>query len=416
MKISSDTILLIALDCALVAQLFGLWIAVMMDEYISVKRRRLMLLVIGVVSLLLLQEHVYDAVLEVLPHKIAAVAGYSLRPAVIVLFMKLQKPERSMRISWGLVAFNAVVHMTTFFSDICFDYTVNGQYLRGPLGYTSFVVSGILLLVLVVGGFREFAPDRKGDYVLPLFAFVLIVFAAAADIVIKIAIPLSFLMVAMVCACVSYYIYLHMAFIREHEQEIEDGQRIRIMVSQIQPHFLFNTLATVRALYKKDSDLADDTLEKFGIYLRQNMDSLNKPNLIPFTDELTHTRLYADIEKIRFPSIDIHYDIEDEDFRIPALTIQPLVENAIRHGVRIREHGLIEIEVRKKRYGHRIVIRDNGKGFDTQAPMSGERSHIGLRNVMERIEKMCCGDMKIESRIGEGTTIIIRIPYVGESL
>ncbi len=416
MKISSDTILLIMLDCVLVTQLFGLWIAVMMDEYISVKRRRLMLLIIGVVSLLLLQEHIFDNFLDVIPHKIAAVAGYSLRPVVIILFMKLQKPERSMKVSWGIVAFNAVVHMTTFFSDICFDYTPDGQYIRGPLGYTSFIVSGILLLVAVVGGFKEFAVDRKGDYVLPLFVFVLIVFSVAADIVIKISIPLSFLMVAMVSSCVLYYIYLHMAFIREHEQEIEDGQRVRIMISQIQPHFLFNTLATVRALYKKDSELADDTLEKFGIYLRQNMDSLDKPSLIPFGDELNHTRLYADIEKIRFPSIDIRYDIEDEDFKIPALTIQPLVENAIRHGVRIREHGLIELEVRKKRYGHMIVIRDNGKGFDTNAPMSGERSHIGLRNVMERIETMCQGDMKIESKIDEGTIITIRIPYEGEVL
>ncbi len=416
MKISGETILLIALDCALVMQLFGLWIAVMMDEYISVIRRRLMLLVIGVVSLLLLQEHLYDSVLAVIPHKLVAVAGYSLRPLVIVLFMKLQRPERSMRSAWWIVLFNAVVHMTTFFSGICFDYTADGQYIRGPLGYTSFVVSGILLLVLVVGGFKQFAPDRKGDYVLPLFAFVLIVFAAAADIVVEVAIPLSFLMVAMVSACVCYYIYLHMTFIREHENEIEDGQRIRIMISQIQPHFLYNTLATVRALYKRDPELANDTLEKFGIYLRQNMDSLDKPSLIPFADELAHTRIYADIEKVRFPSIDILYDIEDEDFEIPALTVQPLVENAIRHGVRIREHGLIEVEVRKKRYGHRIIIRDNGKGFDTQAPMSGERSHIGLRNVMERIETMCHGDMKIESKEDEGTTITIRIPYAGEYL
>lgn len=416
MKISTETVVLVVLDCALISQLFGLWIAVMVDEYISVKRRRLMLFIIGVVSLLLLQEHFNNAAYGNLFHKIVAVAGYSLRPLVIILFMKLQKPERSMRLCWWVVIFNTAVHMTTFFSGICFDYTADGGFVRGPLGYTSFVVSGILLFVLVVGGFREFAPDRKGDYLIPIFAFFLVVFATAADVVIDIEIPLSFLIVAMVCDCILYYIYLHMVFIREHEHEIEDGQRIRIMMSQIQPHFLYNTLATVRALYRKDSELADETLEKFGIYLRQNMDSLDKPNLIPFADELSHTRIYSDIEKIRFPSIDIVYDIEDDDFKIPALTVQPLVENAIRHGVRIREHGLVEVEVRKKRYGHRIIIRDNGKGFDPQAPMSGERSHIGLRNVMERIETMCGGDMKIESKLDEGTTITIRIPYAGETL
>ena len=126
--------------------------------------------------------------------------------------------------------------------------------------------------------------------------------------------------------------------------------------------------------------------------------------------------MYAEIEKIRFPSIEIVYDIEEDDFELPALTIQPLVENARRHGVRIRENGRVEVEVRKKRYGYRIIIRDNGKGFDTNAPLSAERSHIGLNNVRDRIETMCHGEMKIESKVGEGTTITIRIPYRGESL
>ena len=133
--------------------------------------------------------------------------------------------------------------------------------------------------------------------------------------------------------------------------------------------------------------------------------------MIPFAKELEHTQVYAQIEMIRFPSIEIKYDIQDEDFELPALTIQPLVENAIRHGVRIREHGIIEIETREKRYGHKIVIRDNGKGFDVNAPLSEERSHIGLNNVKDRIESMCHGEMEIESKIDKGTTITIKLPF-----
>ncbi|MCR4606038.1 MAG: histidine kinase [Eubacterium sp.] len=419
MRLTDENALMIALDAALILQLFGLWIAVMLDEYIHDKRRRLMLATIGVACVLLVQEHVSWLVADELPvalHKLVSVIGYTLRPVIIVLFIKIQKPEKSMKLIWGVVLGNALVHMTTFFSGICFTHTETGGFVRGPLGYTSFIVSGVLLVVLVVGGFREFTIKKKSDYVIPMFASIFVAFSAIAELMMDTSTPISFLIVAVVSACVFYYVWLHMAFIREHEMEMEAGQRIKIMMSQIQPHFLFNTLATVRALYRKDPDLADDTLEKFGVYLRQNIDSLDKPDLIPFSEELKHTRVYADIEKIRFPSIEIKYDIEEDDFEVPALTIQPLVENAIRHGVRIREHGLIEVVVRKKRYGHSIVIKDNGKGFDTDAPMSTERSHIGLSNVKDRIESMCHGDMKIDSKIDEGTTITIRLPYSGESL
>ena len=141
------------------------------------------------------------------------------------------------------------------------------------------------------------------------------------------------------------------------------------------------------------------------------MDSLDKPDLIPFSRELEHTKVYAQIEQIRFPSIEITYDIEVDDFMLPALTIQPLVENAIRHGVRIREHGRISVHVKDMHSSIRIIIKDNGKGFDVNAPGKDEsRSHIGLGNVAERIETMCYGTVDVDSKLGVGTTITITIP------
>ncbi|MBR0119291.1 MAG: histidine kinase [Eubacterium sp.] len=415
MILGVEQFLLIALDASLVLQLFGLWIAVMLDDYINTRRRRLLLVIIGVVFVLVIQGHL-DWYIPRDPsytwvHKLISALGYALRPAVIAILIQIQKISKHTKLLWTIIGLNALVHFSTFFSDICFTFTEDGSFSRGPLGYTSFFVSGILLAYLVVEGFMLFHMERKGDYVVPIFVSVFIIFATVSDVALSVSSPVSFLMVSMVVACVFYYIWLHMAYIREHEKDMEAGQRIKIMMSQIQPHFLFNTLATVQALCHTDPDMASDTLEKFGIYLRQNIDSLDKPDLIPFEKELEHTQVYAEIEKVRFPSIEIRYDIEDMDFDLPALTIQPLVENAIRHGVRIREHGLIEVEVRKKRYGHRIVIRDNGKGFDINAPQSPDRSHIGMHNVSDRIESMCRGDMKVESKVGEGTTITIRLPY-----
>ncbi|MBO7662106.1 MAG: histidine kinase, partial [Clostridia bacterium] len=94
----------------------------------------------------------------------------------------------------------------------------------------------------------------------------------------------------------------------------------------------------------------------FSNYLRQNIDSLDQENLIPLEKEMEHVRIYTKIEQTRFPNIRVVYDLQDTDFSVPPLTVQPLVENAIRHGVRIREEGLVEIITRRTETGHEITI------------------------------------------------------------
>ena len=167
---------------------------------------------------------------------------------------------------------------------------------------------------------------------------------------------------------------------------------------------------TIQALCRKDPERAYETTGKFGNYLRQNLAVMNQPNLIPLRKELEHTRTYADIEMLRFPNIHVQYEITDDEFQVPPLTIQPLVENAIRHGVRIREEGIVSITTRRIGEYHEIEIRDNGIGFDPESVKTDGQNHIGIHNVRERIEKMCGGTLTIESRVDEGTKAVIRIP------
>lgn len=132
--------------------------------------------------------------------------------------------------------------------------------------------------------------------------------------------------------------------------------------------------------------------------------------LIPFSKELEHPKIYSDIEMLRFENVKVGFDTPFADFYVPALTVQPLVENAIRHGVRIREHGTVNVITRKTEDGYEIVIRDNGKGFDVGAAFVSDSSHIGLKNVRERIGKLCGGTLTVNSVIGEGTEITIHLP------
>ena len=163
--------------------------------------------------------------------------------------------------------------------------------------------------------------------------------------------PLSFLTMAIVISCLFYYIWLHLQFVREHEDDLKAKQRIQIMRTQIQPHFLYNTIATFKALCRKNPEQAAEVADKFGAYLRQNLNSLDMPGRIPFEKELQHTKLYAEIEMVRFDNIRVEYDIQDSDFTLPPLTLQPMVENAIRHGVRIRKDGMVRVLTQKNGTG-----------------------------------------------------------------
>ena len=189
-----------------------------------------------------------------------------------------------------------------------------------------------------------------------------------------------------------------------------EAQRIQIMMTQIQPHFIYNTISTIKVLCRKDPDKAADMATKFGVYLRQNLDSMGMTEKIPVQTELEHTQIYTDIEMVRFSNIKVEYDISDSDFSLPPLTIQPMVENAIRHGVRIRKEGIVRVIVKRDMNYHVICIQDNGQGFDPNEVETDGGNHIGIRNVRERIESMCKGTLMIDSQIGIGTTVTIHIP------
>lgn len=202
----------------------------------------------------------------------------------------------------------------------------------------------------------------------------------------------------------------------EKDAELAEG-RIAMMVSQIQPHFLFNTLSSISQICA-DNPLAQTSLITFSEYLRVNMDSLSQKTPIPFGRELAHVQQYLWLEQLRFEEkLTVVYDIQTEDFMLPVLTLQPVVENAVRHGItRKASGGTVWIRTEPAAKGARIVVRDDGAGFDPMAPRTDGRSHTGLDNVRQRLAAMCGGSLTLQSALGQGTIVTIDIPGEGRNL
>ena len=209
----------------------------------------------------------------------------------------------------------------------------------------------------------------------------------------------------------------HIRKMQKQEAQLEES-RIAIMLSQIQPHFLYNALTAIARLCDLDPAKAKKTTLNFSDYLRGNLDSLTQTQPIPFSRELKHTQLYTDIETVRFgDKLYVKYDIQAMDFLIPSLTVQPLVENAVKYGVgRKKEGGTVVLSTWESEGGWHIAVRDDGVGFDPHQTQNDGRSHIGIENVKRRLAMQSGGTLRIESRLGEGTLSEIFIPKRGDAI
>ena len=199
----------------------------------------------------------------------------------------------------------------------------------------------------------------------------------------------------------------------EKERRLTDS-RIKLMMSQIRSHFIFNVLTTISTYCKIDAKMADKALIRFSRYLRRNIHIIEVDGLIDFSVELEQLEDYVELEKLRFGDrIIFATEIETSSFKIPPLTVQPLVENAIKHGlVKKEEGGVIFLHTERKENNIVITVADDGVGF---APgMLEKTDSVGIKNVRYRLENMTGGTLDIESEPGNGTTVTIKIPQKGE--
>ena len=296
----------------------------------------------------------------------------------------------------------------TQFTTVFYTVTPDNVYRRGPL-YPVLLIPPVLLILLnLLALWRMRAKLTRRQQL----AFALYLLIPMGCMFVQM-LSYGLLMIVIGSCVVAFSMFLFNLRDQQdrytaQQREIAN-QRASIMVLQMRPHFICNTLMSIYSLCNLDPQKARQVTMDFTDYLRRNFNAIASENTIPFSAELEHTRAYLAVEQAQHEDmLLVEYDTPFTRFRLPPLTLQPLVENAVKHGMNPYA-GPLRITVRTYRTDTAsvIVVTDNGPGFD---PAEVLESHTTLANIRQRLDWMCGGKLEITPRDGGGTVVTVTIP------
>ncbi len=298
---------------------------------------------------------------------------------------------------------------------IVFYFDNNGNWHGGPLSHISYITSVIYMIWIMVYSIKLIKDKDKNKAFVVMMISIFTLIACWLEIK---DMARGVMINMLIIDIMIYYYYFYGVYkmeirqkLYEREHELEQTQ-VNLLLSQIKPHFIYNTLASIRYLCTEDSDKAVEMLDNLSNYLRKSTDIMTKKQIISFKNELQLVDNYLYIMNVRFgDKIEIRKNIEAEDFCIPFLTLQPLIENAINHGLKKKsENGIITISSVEDETEFLVIVEDNGVGFDVDKEFSDGSEHVGIYNVEKRLRLISKGELKIESEKGIGTKVTVVIP------
>lgn len=319
--------------------------------------------------------------------------------------LKSSKLLRAVIILWGAFC---LMLLYSQLSDSFYHVVSENQFARGPLFP---IMIAPLSAVMIINTAGLIARRKKLSkiiffallvYTLPTTILIILYMFAAVDLII------SFWM--FLCALTMFTLILsdNMKQYMKQQREIAN-QRANVMVLQMRPHFICNTMMGIYYLCDQDSEKAKQVTLDFTTYLRKNFAAIASDNTVPFKDELEHTRAYLAVEQAQFQdTLVVRFDTPHTLFRLPPLTLQPIVENAVKHGMKSSSDPIhISVITRRTDNANEIIVEDDGSGF---SPANDNEQHIALNNIKQRLEMMCKGKLEISAREGGGTLVKITIP------
>lgn len=311
-------------------------------------------------------------------------------------------------INLGLCATLFILLIITQFTDGIYYFTEENEFVRGQFYWVLIVP----MLALIALNLIEIIRERKFFdkryfiafliYLIPLLVVMTLQVFVSVFILIVLAISISALSMFGVIMGDQIEKYLR------QQKEIAD-QRSSIAVLQMRPHFIYNTMTSIYYLCEQDPVKAQQVTLDFTTYLRKNFNAITGKEPIPFVEELEHTRAYLAVVKAQYEdNLLVEFDTPHTQFRVPPLTLQPLVENSVKYGLNVdsTEPLRVSIKTEKVDNGSVIVVSDTGPGISNKD--NGE-PHTALNNIRERLSAIK-GTLTISPNENGGTIVSIYIP------
>ena len=296
----------------------------------------------------------------------------------------------------------------TLFNDRIYYFTPDNVYHRGPY-YVLLMVPPMIIMTLIFIELLKRKNDLTGKQFCAMLTYILI-----AVICVPVQIMFQGIMVIVLGTSVAGIIMFILLMSEQVDMSIKKSekladQRVQLLTLQMSPHFICNTLLSIYYLCDDDKDKAQKTILDFTDYLRKNYTAMTKDTIVPFSDELEHARAYAAVEKVRYEDmLDVVFDIKDEDFMLPPLTLQPLVENSVKHGIDPAGNVLnILVRAERSEEGYVVTVEDNGSDKGRSGP---EGTHVAVKNITNRLKMMCNGSLELIKKDGGGAVVRIVIP------
>ena len=336
-------------------------------------------------------------------------ADYIVTPAAGgALVMQMQLQNKWQKVMYGILIANTALQIISLPGEWMLVIDEGNHYSHGVLFPVYLGVCFSIIALMIIQSILYGKTFRQQNR---FFLYSIMFLVVAAIAIQELFFGFRTACLGMTFGAVLMFIH-YTEFSQQAAHETMAEQRVQLMLSQINPHFLYNCLGSIEALCDRDPKAAKLATRKFSRYLRGNMDSLREEMLVPFEEELQHTQFYLELEQIRFGNaLNVEYDIRAHDFFLPPLTLEPIVENAVKHGIRMKDDGRGTVSITTAEYEDRyeLQVMDDGAGFDP-ASVPADEPHIGIRNVRERLQKVCGGTLTIHSTVGEGTKAVICLP------
>ena len=307
-----------------------------------------------------------------------------------------------------LVVLYTALLCSTFFSEAFYYFTQEGHYRRGPW-YP--LLSSPLALVLVLDTLLLLRRRKRlsgRQFSAFLICLTLPLAGALAQMLFS-GYPIAAYALAVASVLQFGFVFADQTETNRRRQEELLRQRANVTVLQMRPHFIYNTMTSIYYLISQDAEKAQRVTLDFTNYLRKNFSAVAKDQPIPFTEELEHTEAYLAVEQVRFEDLlTVTYDTPYTVFRVPPLTLQPLVENAVKHRAEPDRPLSIRISTGKNGNAYVITVEDTGPGFCENNAAGSSRP--ALENIRERLELMCGGTLTVSPLVGGGTSAVVTIP------